>query len=416
MTETSSTTTPRPESLFAPGRAGFTFTLSMVMAGTALAIDMMLPAFPEIRAGLGLEPGSTAVAGMITVFLMGQGLALLPAGFLADRYGRRPILWGGLGLYVIAALAAAFAPNLGVMLIARFVWGMATAGPRVAATAMVRDAFEGAEMAKQMSTIMAVFTIVPTLAPALGAGIVAVGNWEFVFVACAVYAGAVFALTTRLPATMNTAPKPVDDSWAEFRRGIKVIFTTPGTLGYMLSIVGLFASFLTYLASSEIIVDEVFGLADWFPAIFAAMAILSAGVMMTNRQLVVSVGLDRMMRRAAPALLVAVSVFLSVSLITGGEPPFWLFFLCIAGVLACQQMLIPNINAAAMRPLGEVAGTAAALFGMIPMIFGAAIASVFDRAFNGTTTPLSLGMVCGAIIATSGLFWARVASPEGALD
>ncbi len=387
----------------------------MVMAGTALAIDMMLPAFPEIRAGLGLEPGSTAVAGMITVFLMGQGLALLPAGFLADRYGRRPVLWGGLGLYILAALAAAFAPNLETMLLARFVWGMATAGPRVAATAMVRDAFEGAEMAKQMSTIMAVFTIVPTLAPALGAGIVAVGSWEFVFVACAIYAGAVFSLTTRLPATMQTAPKPVDDSWSEVRRAFKVIFTTPGTYGYMLAIVGLFASFLTYLASSEIIVDEVFDLAEWFPAIFAAMAILMAGVMLTNRQLVVSVGLDRMMRLASPALLVAVAVFVSVSMATGGEPPFWLFFACVAGVISCQQLLVPNINAAAMRPLGEVAGSAAALFGMVPMIFGAAIAAAFDRAFDGTTTPLSLGMGCGAIIATLGLVWARAAVPEESL-
>ena len=72
MTDISTETITNPDSRFAPGRAGFTFTLSMVMAGTALAIDMMLPAFPEIRAGLGLEPGSTAVAGMITVFLMGD--------------------------------------------------------------------------------------------------------------------------------------------------------------------------------------------------------------------------------------------------------------------------------------------------------------------------------------------------------
>ena len=415
MNEISTEIVPDPDSRFAPGRAGFTFTLSMVMAGTALAIDMMLPAFPEIRAGLGLEPGSTAVAGMITVFLMGQGLGLLPAGFLADRYGRRPVLWGGLALYVIAALAAALAPSLGLMLVARFVWGIATAGPRVAAMAMVRDAFEGAEMAKQMSTIMAVFTIVPTLAPALGAGIVAVGSWEFVFVACAVYAGAVFVLTTRLPATMKHAPTKVDDSWAEVRRGLKVIFKTPGTFGYLLAMVGLFASFLSYLASSEIIVDEVFDLADWFPAIFAAMAILMACVMITNRQLVVSVGLDRMMKLASPALLVAVAVFVSVSLLTGGKPPFWLFFVCVASVISCQQLLVPNLNAAAMRPLGEVAGTAAAIFGMIPMIFGAAIASMFDRAFNGTTTPLAFGMTCGAILATSGLVWARVAAPEGSL-
>ncbi len=388
----------------------------MVMAGTALAIDMMLPAFPEIRAGLDLEMDSTAVASLITVFLMGQGIALLPAGFLADRYGRRPVLWGGLALYIIGALGAALAPNLEMMLVARFIWGMATAGPRVAALAMVRDSFEGSEMAKQMSTIMAVFTIVPTLAPALGAGIVAVSSWEFVFVACAVYAGAVFVLTTRLPPTMRHEPKPVDDSWAEFRRALKVIFTTPGTYGYLLATVGLFASFMTYLGSSEIIIDEVFGLADWFPAIFAAIALLMAGVMLANRQLVVSVGLSNMMRRAIPALAVAVGIFIVVSLTTNGDPPFWLFFVCVSLVIGCQQLLIPNINAAAMRPLGDVAGTAAAIFGMIPMIFGAALGSVFDRAFDGTTTPLSLGMGCGAVLAAIGLGWSRAVIPAGSLD
>jgi DHA1 family bicyclomycin/chloramphenicol resistance-like MFS transporter len=66
-----------------------------------------------------------------------------------------------------------------------------------------------------------------------------------------------------------------------------------------------------------------------------------------------------------------------------------------------------------MRPLGEVAGTAAAIFGMIPMVFGAAIGSIFDRAFNGTTTPLAFGMMCGAILAATGLAWARAVVPEG---
>ncbi len=60
----------------------------MAMAATALAIDTMLPAFPEIREGLGLAPDSTAVAGLVTAFLLGQGLGLIPAGLLADRFGR----------------------------------------------------------------------------------------------------------------------------------------------------------------------------------------------------------------------------------------------------------------------------------------------------------------------------------------
>jgi DHA1 family bicyclomycin/chloramphenicol resistance-like MFS transporter len=90
---------PRDRSVFEPGTRGFTVVLSMAMAVTALAIDTVLPAFPEIREHLGLSDDSTAVAGLVTTFLMGSGLGLLPAGLLADRFGRRPVLWGGLALY-----------------------------------------------------------------------------------------------------------------------------------------------------------------------------------------------------------------------------------------------------------------------------------------------------------------------------
>ena len=397
-----------------PGTIGFTFVLSMAMAGTALAIDTMLPAFPEIRAALDLEPDSTAVAGLVTAFLVGQGLGLLPAGLLADRYGRRPVMWGGIGIYVLAAAGSAMAPNLELMIIARLVWGFGAAGPRVAATAMIRDSFEGAEMAKQMSTIMAVFLIIPTIAPAIGAGLVAVGPWQLVFWICAAFAGGVLIMTTRLPATMHTGSSAPNPSGAELRQSIRTVFITPGSYGYLVAMIGLFASFITYLASSEIIIDEVFGLAEWFPAIFAGISVLMVGVMLTNRQVVVNVGLDRMIYVMSRALVVVAALFASLAFATGGTPPFALFFVAIAIVIGCQQLLVPNINAAAMRPLGSVAGTAAAIFGMVPMIFGALLGTVIDRSFNGTITPMAIGMSLCAVLAVIGLSWARHATLKGA--
>lgn len=390
-----------------PGSPGFIFVLSMAMAGTALAIDTMLPAFPEIRDALNLDADSTAVAGLVTAFLIGQGLGLIPAGLLADRFGRRPVMWGGIGLYILGAVGAALAPNLEVMIAARLLWGIGSAGPRVAATAMIRDAFEGAEMAKQMSTIMAVFLIIPTVAPALGAGLIAIGPWQSVFLVCAGFAAVVLLMTTRLPATMQASSDERATSAADLWRGIRTVFAAPGVPGYLLAMVGLFASFITYLASSEIIVDEVFGLEPWFPAIFGAIAVIMAGIMMLNRQVVVTVGLDRMLRLMSRALLVAAGGFVAVSVLTDGEPPFWLFFVAITVVISCQQLLVPNINAAAMRPLGQVAGTAAAVFGMVPMILGSLLGGVIDRAFDGTVTPLAIGMSACAVVATIGLAWAR---------
>ena len=149
----------------------FTFVLAMGMAVTALGIDSVLPAFPEIREAMGLDEDATEVAGLITFFLIGSSAGLLPAGLLADRYGRRSVMLGGLVLYVAGALGALLAPTLPLMFAARFVWGLGSAGPRVAAMAMIRDAYEGDEMAKQMSFMMAVFILVPTFAPAVASGL-----------------------------------------------------------------------------------------------------------------------------------------------------------------------------------------------------------------------------------------------------
>jgi DHA1 family bicyclomycin/chloramphenicol resistance-like MFS transporter len=403
-----------PRSAFEPGAKGFIIVLSMAMAVTALAIDTMLPAFPDIRAHLELADDSTAVAGLVTTFLMGSGLGLLPAGILADRFGRRPVMWGGLALYCVGAVAAAIAPSLGVMLVARFVWGLGSAGPRVAALAMIRDAYEGEQMARQMSFIMAVFLVVPTIAPTLGAGLVAIGPWQLVFWLCAVAGVAVFGLSTRLPATLPAGERqPL--STAHVWRTCREVLTTRGTIAYLVALTALFGSFFSYLASSEIIVDEVFGLDAWFPAIFGGLAVVMGITMVANGRFVERVGLDRILSRLLVAHLAVDAILVAVALATGGMPPFPLFIVVFVLLLGCQQALVPNLNAAAMRPLGHVAGTASAILGMVPMVIGSMLGSVVDRAFDGTITPLAIGFMLAGIVA---LVATRVAmrAGEGTVD
>jgi DHA1 family bicyclomycin/chloramphenicol resistance-like MFS transporter len=381
----------------APGTPGFTFVLSMAMAVTALSIDTVLPAFPEIREYLDLPADSTSVAALVTAFLIGSGLGLIPAGLLADRYGRRPVMWGGLLIFSIGAAAAALAPTLELMLAARVLWGLGAAGPRVAALAMVRDAYEGEQMARQMSLIMAVFILVPTVAPAIGAGLLAIGPWQLVFWLCALAGVAVFALSTRLPATMPPGERRALTA-NEILASWRVVLTTPGTLAYLVALTALFASFISYLASSEIIYDEVFGLADWFPVIFGALALLIGAMMLINGRLVERVGLERMINRLLVLQLGASAALVALALLTDGTPPFWAFIGAFSIVAGVQTVLTPNLNSAAMRPLAHVAGSGAALLGMIPMIIGSLLGSLIDRAYNGTITPMSIGfLVAGSV-------------------
>jgi DHA1 family bicyclomycin/chloramphenicol resistance-like MFS transporter len=168
------------------------------MALTALGIDLMLPAFGAIRSDLDLPANSTAVAGLVTAYLIGLAVGQLAYGPIADRFGRRPTLFAGYVIYALAALITALAPSLPLLLAARFVWGLGAASPRVVTLAMVRDAFEGEQMARTMSMIMAVFILAPVVAPTVGATVVGFASWRWLFGVCAVAATIMAVWATRL--------------------------------------------------------------------------------------------------------------------------------------------------------------------------------------------------------------------------
>jgi MFS transporter, DHA1 family, multidrug resistance protein len=376
-----------------PGSKLFTLVLAMSMAVTALGVDTVLPAFPEIRETLGLAEGATEVAGLITFFLMGSSLGLLPAGLLADRFGRLPVMWGGLVLYVVGAVGALLAPSLTMMYVARFVWGLGTSGPRVAAMAMVRDSYAGAQMAKQMSYIMAVFILVPTFAPTLAAGLLLIGPWQLVFWLCIAAGVGMLVATLRLPETLPVSERSTlsgRDIW----HSCATVITTPGTLGYLTALTALFGVFLSYIASSEVIFDQVFGLGDWFPLLFGGLSIAMGLGMFVSGRIVEQVGLNRL------------------ALATDGRPSIWPFLAVMSAVLFTAQMLIPNLNAAAMQPLAHVAGTGSAILGMVPGVVGSLIGTTIDRQFDGTVLPLSIAFAVGTVVAFGAWRWAIVATRQ----
>jgi len=370
------------------------------MAVTALGIDTILPAYGEIRESFGLAEGATEVTGLITFYFMGNSLGLLPAGLLSDRFGRKAVMWGGLALYIAGAIGSIFAPTLEVMFVARFVWGLGGAGPRVAAIATIRDGFAGEQMAKQMSFVMAVFLLVPAIGPTLSAGILAIGPWQAVFWMCTIAAVVVCFLVALLPETLpveSRRPLAATSIWAS----CKIVLTTPGSVWYLASLTALFGVFMSYLASSEIIIDQTFGLGEWFPAFFGGTALVMLCAMLLNGRVVERVGLSGWLRVSFIGSLISVSVMLVIALATGGEPPFWLFAVMLSAVLFFQQLLIPNLNAAAMRPLSEVAGTGAAILGMVSGVLGAVIGEVINQQFDGTILPLSIGFMISALIAVA---------------
>jgi len=375
------------------------------MALGALGIDLMLPAFDDIRAAFDLPADSTRVAGIVTTYMLGLAVGTLVYGPLSDRVGRRPALYLGFLLYALGALGAALAPSLEAILAARFVWGFGAAGPRTIVLAIVRDSYRGDEMAKRMSLILAVFIVVPVFAPALGAVIVAVAPWRWVFWACVVFVGGIAVWAMRIPETLDPANR-IDSGLADILRAVRTVVGNRQTVGYMLALTVSFGAFVSYLASSELILSDVFDRADLFPVFFGLLAAVMGTAMLSNSRIVDRFGVRPTVRRALIAYVVAAGVLLSVAVIADGAPPLWLFTVLLATVLSMHALLIPNANALAMDPMGSVAGTAASVIGFISTGVGAALGAVIDRAFNGTVTPLAVGFLISAIVALLLTTWA----------
>ena len=380
-----------------PSRLELRAFAGLSMASAAISIDLILPAFGRIRADLGLAPDSAATAGLVTAIFLGMAFGPIPFGLLADRFGRRWVLLASCALFVGGALAAAVVPNLHWMLWARFAWGLGAAGLRVIAVATIRDRFAGADMAREMAFAMTVFMLVPVVAPVLGAGLIKIMPWRGTFVVCAAFAAAIALWSFRLPETL-----PVDRRQPLQLRQVGIatmaIARSRAALLYTLASVAIFGAFSSYLASSERVIDEVFHRRSWFPFIFGGTALLmGAGSMSVGRN-VERIGLDRLIRWSLIAYTAAAVAMYSLSIGAGGHPPFWPFLLLLALVLVGNNVLFPNLNAAAMNPVGHVAGTAAAVYATVTTAAGAIVGSWLDHVFDGTVNPFSLAFAVAGVV------------------
>jgi DHA1 family bicyclomycin/chloramphenicol resistance-like MFS transporter len=291
------------------------------------------------------------------------------------------------------------APTFGLILVSRFVWGLGAAGPRVVTLAVVRDQFEGQRMSRAMSSIMAVFILVPILAPALGSGIVAVASWRWVFGLCTLAAMAVAFWALRLPETLRPEHRMDRLALAPVLRSARLVLTNRQTVCYLMAMSFLFGAFTSYLGSSENIISDTFDLADAFPLVFGVLAAAMGGAMLANGRVVMRLGTIRLAHGALLVYVVLTTLYAAMAFATGGEPPFWLFMIGTGAVLCCHALLIPNLNTIAMAPMAAVAGVASSVLGAIETAVAALLGRVLDQAFDGTIRPLAYGFLGYGLVA-----------------
>lgn len=388
------------------GRVEFTLMLAMTMAVVALAIDISLPAMSDMRSGFGLAEDSNEVAAIISFFFVGLGIGQLLWGPLSDAFGRKRILYIGFGAYIAFAIASALAPSLEFLFVTRFAWGFAAAGPQVVARSVVRDTYTGSEMARAMSFIMAVFVLVPIVAPAIGAGVLTIGPWPWVFWFTALFAVGLSVWTIRLPETLPPERR-IPFKVARLRRAAVFVATNRMAMGYTLAQVSVFGFFASYLASSQLIYEDVFGITTLFPVVFGGTAAVIGGTMLLNTRLLKRFDLRPLIRGALVVYLLGGLALLALVWTTNGSPPFWWFLVLLMPLMIGHALLIPNLNAIAMIPMGEVAGTAAAIIGTLATLGGAVIGIAIDRQYDGGLIPFGTAAAVSGIVAFGVALWAE---------
>lgn len=380
--------------------------ISSIMALTAMGIDLLLPAFDDIRGAFDLPEDSNQVSQVITVFFLGLAVAQLFWGPLADRFGRKKILYCSIGVYVLGAVLCAVAPSFGWLLVGRFIWGTGAAGTRVVAIAIVRDSFEGSKMAQAMSQIMAVFVLVPVFAPSFGALLLELFNWQALFWFCVIWAGAIMVWSTRLSETLRPEHRR-ELEFASVASGFKVVVSNRMTFGYTISTLFLQAVFSAYLGSSERIISDIFDRGDQFPFIFGAVAVLFGVGAVINGQVVGRFGMYRLIRVMLMAAMGMGLLLLVVALLADGRPSFWIYMPLLGIMLAMFMFLMPNLNTAALEPMGAVAGTATSLTGAIRTAGGALLGAVVDAQLGDTVLPFSIAIVVFLALAIVSSRWAE---------
>ncbi len=378
----------------------FTAMLAMLFATIAFSIDAMLPAFPAIAAELTPDAPNRAQL-ILSAFVMGMGVGTLFVGPLSDAWGRKPVIGGGLVLYVIGSLLAHYAPTLEMLLIARAIQGLGASGPRIAGVALSRDLYEGREMARVMSFVMMVFMIVPAVAPMIGVWIIGYAGWRATFLAFILFGIAAFLWVAVRQAETLSANDRRPLSGELIASGLREVLSNHDVRLYTLVLALGFGQMMGLLSSIQQIFDITYQRGAEFPYWFALIAAFSATASFANGRLVMRIGMRKL---ALTAYLVqAVFSLLMLLAFAGGLFTGWVafaaFFVWATSIFFIAGFTFGNLNALAMRKMGHIAGMATSVMTAISTVLAVVIAGPVGLAFDGTPHATILAAVICSTLA-----------------
>jgi MFS transporter, DHA1 family, multidrug resistance protein len=372
------------------GFTEFVVVIATIMSLNPLAMDMMLPALPDIGSAFHIDVANRLQM-VLSAFLIGFGVGQFVIGPLSDSFGRRPVLLGGMILYCIASLLAIAAPSFETLLLARALEGLGTAATRVIATSVVRDCYAGRRMASVVSLAMMIFIAVPVVAPSFGQAVMLLTQWRGIFVVLMLY-GLLALLWSllRLPETLPASERKAF-SFGAVLDAYRQTLTNRQTLGYALAAGGVMGSLFGYVFSSQQVFTGIYKLGHYFPLAFAAIAAAIAVSGFLNARLVGRLGMRVISHGALVGALVVATIGFAAARLQ--VLPLPLFMALSALMMFAFGLTFANFTALAMEPQGHRAGTASSLYGSITTLLGIGAGTVIGQAFDGTLVPFATGFL-----------------------
>jgi len=383
-------------------RTSFVITLGVLTGSAALTVDLSLPAVPAMVDALAtsLSRGQQIVG----IFMAGMALGQIPAGLISDRVGRMPVLYVGMLLFALGAIAAATANSIDLLLLARFVQGFGAATAVVLSRAMVRDIASGKEAARMMSLMMMIFTAAPVIAPSVGALLVAQWNWRAPFTAIAVL-GVLILLAIRLNLSETHAPSASGHPVRQLVSSFSEFFSHRQSIFALLLIVIPPAGFMSMIALSAALAVEIYGFSiAQFGLIFAGAGVSILIGATINRFLVSRYDGVKIIGVGVTLMAIACVQLLYIAWLNAA--PFAWVWGCMCLYMFTIAIIAPNAIVMALDPLPRIAGVASSIIGTLQNVVGASGALVGAMIYDGTVRSTIIIMGVAGVL-TAGVFLLR---------
>lgn len=359
-----------------------------------LSIDMYLPALPALVSDLGTTAALVQLS--LTFFLLGLASGQLVAGPLSDVYGRRRPLLIGMFIYAISSLLCAFSPSIGLLIVLRFIQGLAGSVGVVISKAAVRDLYSGSELTKFFSLLMIVNGLGPILAPVIGGQLLRVTTWQGIFLVLFA-AGVIFCLTIllRLPETLPKERRSKSGLKGTLLT-FKVLLGNRRFMGYALSQGFVTAAMFAYISGSSFVLQNIFAVS---PQVYSLIfAVNGLGIILTGQiagRLAGKVSETRLLFSGLLLCTIGGVMLLITILAGGGLIPI---LICLFAVVSSVGIVGATSFSLAMQDQGETAGSASALIGLLPLLLGSCVAPLVGLGGVESALPMAIVIACTGVL------------------